>query len=93
MAGQVTSFRQVVGSALSRAIEGTEATAGETRLVWINPADLAREIHDGLKAAGYSIHRSGECVHPRTRKANLGREMTEEEEEALLRDTQPVATE
>lgn len=78
----MTSFRQVVGAGLDRAWVASNDAVGHAR-----PPDLAthlaREIADGLKAAGYSIHRSGQCVHPHTRREDLGRDMTPEEMAAV----------
>lgn len=68
----MTTFRQVVRAACARHDN-----------VKPEPDDLARLIAEELKAAGYSIHRSGECVHPRTRRQDLGREMTPDEEMML----------
>lgn len=76
------SLRQVVSTALDRAWVASNDAHGMAR-----PPDLAghlaTEVRDGLKAAGFSIHRSGECVHPHTRPGDLGREMTEAERQAV----------
>lgn len=67
------TFRAVVERALVEALRKEE-----------NPKKLASalalELRDGLRAEGYSIHRRGECVHPRGPKpSEIGRPMTEEE--------------
>jgi hypothetical protein len=67
------TFRAVVERALVEALrkeENPKKLAGA----------LALELRDGLRAEGYSIHRRGECVHPRGEKpAEIGRPMTEAE--------------
>ncbi len=77
----MTSFREVVARALhDHYCEGdsSEPCLGKELDIrsW---SPISNSLAEGLKAAGYSIHRSGECVHPRTRRADLGREMTDEE--------------
>lgn len=84
MSAEKPTFREVVAAALEEAGEQEGAVAGSLRLYWIDGADLAKALQAELKRAGYSIHRSGECVHPRTRASELGRPMTEEEQERLL---------
>lgn len=76
------TLREVVAAALDAAWLRSTDAVGQAR-----PPDLAGhlapEIADALKAAGYSVHRSGECVHPRIRRDDLGREMTTGEMIAL----------
>lgn len=74
----MTSFRQVVDRALDRVWPDEADQEG------FSTAEFAVALRDGLKAAGYSIHRSGECVHPRTRRGDLGRPMTAPEAGVLL---------
>jgi hypothetical protein len=77
----VMSFREVVARAVhdTTCEEGVAPCPGKDEDIRL-AAPLAKAISDGLKAAGYSIHRSGECVHPRIRAVDLGREMTLEEQ-------------
>jgi hypothetical protein len=80
MAVKEPTFRDVVRRALRETIDR------ETPLSVGDPlADkVARRLREDLAAAGYSIHRSGECVHPRARRDSFGRPMTPEEEAMLL---------
>lgn len=67
------TFRQVVDRALVAALKREEDPKKLS-------AALALELRDGLRAEGYSIHRRGECVHPRGQKpSEIGRPMTEAE--------------
>jgi hypothetical protein len=73
MSVQEPTFREVVADALR-----------DDRYTSRELDALARALREGLKRAGYSIHRSGECVHPRARRDSFGRPMTPEEEAMLL---------
>lgn len=88
------TLREVVAVALSEAWIETEATRGKRKAredeLPVDTSILARLVQSGLKAAGYSIHRSGECVHPRMRRDELGRPMTPEEARALGIGTDPA---
>lgn len=78
------TLREVVAVAFAEAMAETEETKPKGGIRGtVDPSILARELQARLKAAGYSIHRSGECVHPRTRREELGRPMTPEELERL----------
>lgn len=73
MSVEKPTFREVVAKALERAhVAGVDLE--------LSAFAVARFLQEELKAAGYSIHRSGECVHPRGPKpSELGRPMTRDE--------------
>lgn len=81
MSAENPTFRELVLASLVAVVEK------ETPLAIGKPlADrVGADLLDRLKRAGYSIHRSGECVHPRSRRDELGRPMTEEERKLLVR--------
>lgn len=72
------TFRQVVREAFL-------ATVKKVEKIDEYPSVLAGELREILRREGYSIHRSGECVHPRGPKpSEIGRPMTPEEAAVLL---------
>ena len=76
MATDNPTFRQVVHDAVG------EVAYQDTGSDWLELSSreldhFARVLAAKLKAAGYSIHRAGECVHPRgPRPKEIGRPMT-----------------
>jgi len=65
------TFRQVVQEAFVSTVKRVEKLDDY-------PSVLADELRAILKREGYSIHRSGECIHPRGPR-EYGRPMTQEE--------------
>lgn len=61
------TFRAVVQEAFVETLRASEKPAEY-------PGILAHKLRDILRREGYSIHRAGECIHPRGKVE--GREMT-----------------